>query len=87
MNLTDFFEDEHDLAESLKTARDHLMPIMEMADVEADPGRKVKLQTAVFIIMTFNAVKVHGLTKNNARRIVSNLIDTINDGGFDEVHH
>jgi hypothetical protein len=87
MNLIDFFEDENDLVESIKDARDYIMPILQSADDEIDPIRGVKIQTAIFILMTVNAVNMHGLTKRNAIRIISNLIDAINSGKLDRITH
>lgn len=75
--MLQFFDDADDLDRALKLMEEHVMPLLEWIDEHEDPQHQVKMQTALFILLTKRAVLEHGLTVETATHIIEKLIPTI----------
>lgn len=77
MELADFFDSHEDMENMLALAEERVMPLITWLD-EMEPGEhQAKVSTAVFILMTVRAVRIHGLQPETAKAIAYDLVMNI----------
>jgi hypothetical protein len=87
MKLIDLFDDEADMAYAMALVSERILPVIDWLDAHEDEERRVKISTALFIVLTYRAVLDFGLTADNAQRIVKELVEAIRAGESPALRH